>query len=57
MTPAKNEKTEKRIPARGIRMLTGFVREWGTIMIVMGVKINFRNILGLRIPASFWSGI
>jgi hypothetical protein len=34
---------EKTIPATGNRKLKGFVREWGTIMMVTGVKITLRN--------------
>jgi hypothetical protein len=44
---------EKTIPATGNRKLKGFVREWGTIMMVTGVKITLRNRPRWRIRTSF----
>ena len=41
--PRRNRQTDEAIARTGSRMLTGFVRLWGTSRIVTGVRSRLRN--------------
>jgi len=43
--PRRNRRTDEEIARTGSRMLTGFVRLWGTSRIVTGVRSRLKNNL------------